>query len=503
MSALKNILIVGGGTAGWMAANLMAKAWGSKGIKITLIESTKLGTIGVGEGSTPYLRNLFQRLSIPEHEWMPACHATYKCGISFPGWADSPGYESYFHPFYSMIDKDGAPKFFENCTYRRHGKDVYAHPDDFFVTSAIAKACKAPIAQKRLQHNVEYGYHFDAELLGRFLKKKAVSNGVVHLDDKVQDITLSSQGDITYLTTENSGNIYADFFIDCSGFKGLLIQKALGETLISKKSYLKCNSAVAIPTPLDSTKKIPSETVSQALKYGWVWNIPLTKRFGNGYVYCSDYISKEDAENELREHLGITDTNIKALHLNWTPGRIEQHWKKNCLAVGLSQGFLEPLEAPMLYLVQRTIENFIAYFEHTNFTNDLQPRFNREINLLIDGTVDYLQAHYKLNTRNDSKFWQDCRENTNMSASLDAIIKGWDSGDNFEVTMQQQINTQVYQRASWYCILSGMGRYPAITEPTIDIAEENHRKSKINCVKLSENFGDHSKHLFMQKNSNK
>ncbi|PCI60081.1 MAG: tryptophan halogenase [Gammaproteobacteria bacterium] len=499
MSKPNHIVIVGGGTAGWMAANLMAQAWQSQGIKITVIESTRIGTIGVGEGSTPYLRQFFHRLNIPEAEWMPACHATFKCGISFPDWSTNKGYENYFHPFYSMIDAPNAPLFFENCSYRRQGSDVFAHPNDFFVTSKLAQAKKSPIAATPPRKPVEYGYHFDAELLGQYLAKKALEKGVNHIDDKVLSVETIADGSISHLITENSGELHADFFVDCSGFSGLLIQQTLGEKITSKKGYLKCDSAVALPTPLNLQNNVPSETVSKALKYGWVWNIPLTKRFGNGYVYCSDYISKAEAEAELRQHLGMENSDAKAVHLHWQPGRLENHWRKNCVAIGLSQGFLEPLEAPMLYLVQRTTENFIAYFQHENFNSDLKTRFNREINLLIDGTVDYLQAHYKANTRDDSQFWIDCRENTCMSPSLSAILSGWDESRNFEMVMQEQANTQVYQRASWYCLLAGMGRFKPISEADNNVnknrAEQNHQNANQDCTAQSEVFIAHNEHL--------
>jgi len=499
MGKPNHIIIVGGGTAGWMTANLMANAWSKKDIKITVIESAKIGTIGVGEGSTPYLRQFFRRLSIPESEWMPACHATFKCGISFPDWSTNEGYQSYFHPFYSMIDAPNAPRFFENCNYRRHGHDVFAHPDDFFVTSALAKARKSPIPISPPRKPVEYGYHFDAELLGKYLAKKAIERGVVHVEDKVLRVETASNGDISHLITENNGELHAQIFVDCSGLGGLLIQKTLGEKVTSKKSYLKCDSAVALPTPLNVEEGVPSETVSKALKHGWVWKIPLTQRFGNGYVYCSDYLSEQEAELELRQHLGLEDSDMKAVHLHWSPGRLEKHWKNNCIAIGLSQGFLEPLEAPMLYLIQRTAENFIAYVEHDNFESKLQDRFNREINLLIDGTIDYLQAHYKLNSRDDSQFWRDCRENTCMSPSLEAIISGWDKLGNFDTVMQSQFNTQVYQRASWYCLLAGMGRFGQTDTNNNDTAKQNHNAAKADSEQQSEKFYDHYAWLEKQK----
>ncbi|WP_199611145.1 tryptophan halogenase family protein [Flocculibacter collagenilyticus] len=452
----KHIVIVGGGTAGWMSANLMAHKWRELGVKITLIESKKMGTLGVGEGSTPFLKDFFQTLNIPEHVWMPACNATYKCGIRFPDWSTVANNTSYFHPFYSDIDGELAQRFFYNANTKRNGENAPTNPDSFFVTSALANAKKAPKALNHdTEHSLSYGYHFDAELLGQFLSKHAISLGVKHIDDTITQVIANKVGDIALLNTEKHGPIRAGFFVDCSGFKGLLIQDALGEKLTSYKDYLFNDSAVAIPTLHDGLSGMACETVSKALKHGWVWHIPLINRMGNGYVYSSAHSSKEAAELELRELLGDKAIGQKALHLHWQPGRIENHWKKNCVAIGLSQGFLEPLEAPMLYLVQRSIESFIEKFTQGSFTDEYQQAFNNEINNIIDGTRDYLQAHYKINSRNDTQYWKDCRENTMLSPVLVDLLDSWKAAGNFDMALERNMAKLAYLKTSWYCLLAG------------------------------------------------
>ncbi|KPH94218.1 hypothetical protein AMS58_13005 [Pseudoalteromonas porphyrae] len=491
-AAPNHILIVGGGTAGWMAANLFAHQWKSKGIKVSLIESDVIGTVGVGEGSTPFLKDFFEKLEIPESQWMKEANATYKCGISFPGWSTHIGFDSYIHPFYSMVDSSDVPIFFEQADIRRRSQQAQAHPDHYFVTSKLIKNSLSPILKQDKKNKLDYGYHFDAELLGRFLAKNAVATGVAHIKDKVTSINLNPEGNIESVTTVDSGVINADIFIDCSGFRGMLIQGALGEKLISYESYLPNDSAVAIQTPLEDMQEIPSETVSAALKYGWAWKIPLMNRFGNGYVYSSKYITPEQAEAELKQHLGISkDDKVKSLHLKWTPGRISNHWKKNCLALGLSQGFLEPLEAPMLNIIQQTCESFIACLEASNFSEHYMPAFNTSINQLIDGTRDYLQGHYKLNSRTDTQYWIDVRENQIISNELSGILKGWYDGRDFNQVLRENLKANPYQKTSWYCMLAGLGYFKSFDQISDELPESDVKEN----LKLESQFYTHAEQL--------
>lgn len=490
-----SILIVGGGTAGWMAANLLQHLWGERGMRVTLIESTAVGTVGVGEGTTPYIKEYFDRLGIPEEEWMPACHATYKCGINFPGWTADSGPESYSHPFYSQLDAPGAAEFFRNCDLRREGYDVPAHPDSFFVASHLGPQCRAPIAKRKLRYPNYYGYHFDAALLGEFLRQRAVGNGVTLIDDIIVDVAQHDDGSIAAVTTENSGQFDADFFIDCSGFKGLLIRQALDEPYVSYGDFLFNNAAVAMPTPIETDKGIPAETVSAAMKSGWAWHIPLMHRFGNGYVYSSDYISRDEAEAELRDVLGPGAADAKALHLSWQPGSIREHWKKNCLALGLSQGFLEPLEAPMLNAIQFTLETFAKRYEKADFDPTPQPGFNDAVNRLIDGTRDYLQMHYLASHRDDSAYWRDVRNNPNRSPELQRIIDAWDQTGGFDAETNRMLEKHPYKRVSWYCLLAGMGRYQAAQRPGLRSPRKNAQRALEECQRAIGDYYEHGPYL--------
>src|SRR5450755_2049169 len=398
--AIRRIVIVGGGTAGWMTALILAHALTARGVEIELVESPMVGIIGVGEGSTPWLRGFFDSLGIEESEWMPACEATYKCGITFDGWSTKPGFESYFHPFASMLDNLTMTQFVHNAEARVNGANVHAHPNRFFIASTLAERHLAPKPANNFPFDIWHGYHFDAVLLGQFLQKKALERGVRYQAGHVTHANLDEHGAIASVSTREGMTIGADLFIDCTGFAGLLINQALKTPFVSFAENLFNDAAVAMPTPMGDT--VPSETVSTALKHGWAWKIPLTQRFGNGYVYSSQFCSADDAETELRERLGLLDSETPARHLKMKIGRVTQHWNKNCLAIGLSQGFIEPLEATALLFIQQTAVTFAEFLDLGDLGPEAHDRFNRHVNQHFEGTRDYIVTHYKTNTRKDT-----------------------------------------------------------------------------------------------------
>ncbi|MBT9491761.1 MAG: tryptophan 7-halogenase [Paucibacter sp.] len=464
-TAPQHIVIIGGGTAGWMTANLLAHQWGRLGTRVTLIESSEIGIIGVGEGSTPYLRLFFERLGITEREWMPTCNATFKCGIRFPGWSSVPGYEQYVHPFFNQEDLAVGSEMFTNARLRRRGSVADANPQDFFIAAELARQRKAPHylprADGKAAPSTDYAYHFDAGLLGTFLKAHARKLGVSHQIDTVARVDRHENGDIAELLMHSGSLVAGDLFIDCSGFRGLLINQALGEPFVPFKDNLFNDRAIAIPSALDEREDIASETTSTALRHGWVWQIPLSSRYGNGYVYASDFVSPEQAELELRQHMGAAAHNREARHLSMRVGRVEQHWRNNCLAIGLSQGFIEPLEATALMLIQFSVERFIELMEQGEFSRRHQARFNQRINQMFEGVRDYVVGHYRLNTRNDSDYWRANRAHGHVSDRLASILEVWDQGGDFEAELTRHGEALIYQRPSWYCLLAGMGRFPA------------------------------------------
>jgi hypothetical protein len=458
----KNIVILGGGTAGWITANAMIDSWSGKGFEITLIESPAIGTVGVGEGSTPRLKLFFDAIGVEESEWMPRCKATYKNGISFANWSTRPGFQRYFHPFASQLDQHTITAFYFNSYTRRQGFDVHAHPDRFFLAARLSENRQGPRPSENVPVVVEYGYHFDANLVGEFLKERAVKRGAKHIAAKVVEVNQAQNGDIASLLTEAGETIAGDFFIDCSGFRGTLIQKTLEVPFRSFAENLFNDSAVVLPT--EQVDNISSQTVSTAMRYGWAWEIPLTHRIGNGYVYSSSFCSAEDAEVELRTHLGLLDSDTEARHLKMKVGQVEEHWHKNCLAVGLSQGFIEPLEATALNLVCNSVYDFIETVDAAGFSGEARNGFNERASERFEMIRDYIVAHYVMNSRDDTDYWRQNSENMHVSETLQQFLQIWKTGKSLSQEMERLNIRSSYTATSWYCLLAGYGFYPEIKQ---------------------------------------
>ncbi|WP_395343980.1 tryptophan halogenase family protein [Ningiella sp. W23] len=455
------IVIAGGGTAGWMAASLLNHYWrqGSNGAKfeIQLVESPQIGIIGVGEGSTPSLKRFFQTLDISDDEWMPECKATYKVSIQFNEWSPKATYSSYGHPFISQVDTFSERRLYVNCLTRRLGLDVETRPEKFLLNGWLANERKSPLTPPNFPFEVEYGYHFDSGLLGQFLAKRAFKKGVKHTQGNIKDVILD-QGNISALALDNGDLIEGDFFIDCTGFQSLLLQQSLKIGFDSFKSNLFNDSAVAMPSDVIQPKQ--NQTQATALTNGWAWQIPLTHRTGNGYVYSSDYITSEQAELELRQHLGLLDKDVPVRHLKMNVGQVKQHWARNCLALGLSQGFIEPLEATALHLVQGTIEHFADAYAKGGFSMKHRDAFNQQMRENFEAVRNYIVGHYKLNSRDDSQYWIDNRNNKDIPESLKQILKVWfNNGDLQQEIKRQKLNSH-FGTASWHCLLAGYGTFP-------------------------------------------
>lgn len=490
---VKHVVVVGGGTAGWMTALLLTRSAYGPRLKVTVLESPRVGAIGVGEGSTPWLRGFFEGLGIEEREWMPACNATYKAGITFDGWSTRRGHASYFHAFASMLDNITMTSFIDNVHARLDGADVYAHPNRFFISARLAHGCQAPRAPRSFPFDVWYGYHFDSVLLGTFLEKKAVEAGANHISGHVADVQLGESGDITSLRLEGGAELAGDLFVDCTGFASILTGKAMGTPFVPFKENLFNDAAVVINQPNDGP--IMSQTVSTALRNGWAWKIPLIHRHGHGYVYSTDFCSPEAAELELREHLGTPDANAApARHLRFRAGRVAQPWTRNCVANGLAQSFIEPLEATTLLFAQRTAAMLVAALEQGDIGESARTRFNDTLNAQVEGTRDYIVTHYKTNTRNDTDYWRANAANTALSAPLQQLLRTWLARRPIAAGINDGSFGRGYPVMSWYSLLAGMGVFPDDGESRPATAQE----AKYNLAEIDNlinrsamNFPDH------------
>jgi hypothetical protein len=456
-----HVVIAGGGSAGWMTASIFLRSLGVAGSRITLIESPNIPAIGVGEGTTPLFKRFLKFLEVSEEEFMGACKATYKHGIEFPGWTDRQEFGSYFHPFASPSYRHYEHEFFANCDRRRRGEAADTDPSNFFFNAELARQCRAPVSeQSRNSENMDYAYHFDTAFLADFLKQKCIAGGINYIVDNITDVVVDENGDLDCLETSSNGSLDGDFFVDCTGFRRMLLGKLMDSEPVSYEQRLFNNSAVVIRTPVPAEGDLPPYTESTALKCGWAWRIPLMNKISWGYVYSDNYTSREDAEKELRKHIGEDADGIEPLHIKLQVGRVAEHWKRNCLAVGLSQGFIEPLEATALGLTQFTINRFVTYFSRGGFTTTFRGHFNDIVNEAFDRTIDYIQMHYKLNTRDDTQYWRDNRANENITDTMRTIIDAWeDPAADFMSVLKEQVHRSSYAPYSWYCILSGMGRY--------------------------------------------
>jgi 2-polyprenyl-6-methoxyphenol hydroxylase-like FAD-dependent oxidoreductase len=481
---VRRILIVGGGTAGWMTALIFARNLIPKGVEIILLESPTVPTIGVGEGSTPRLREFFDWLGIDESEWMPACHATYKCGISFERWSTKHGFERYFHPFPSMVDMMTLTQFIHNAEARLRGANLYAHPDRFFLASRLAAERRAPKSHESFPFDVFHAYHFDATLLGQFLHKKAIERGVRYKSCHVTHAAVAPDSSIASVSTREGETLTADLYVDCTGFTGLLLQKTLRVPFVSFADNLFNDAAVAMPSPIE--EHIPSETVATALKHGWAWKIPLTERYGNGYVYSTRFCTPDAAETELRQHLGLLDSAVEARHIKMKVGRVAKPWHTNCLAIGLAQSFIEPLEATALSVVQYMAQMFTGLLERGELTEDARARFNEGANISVEGIRDYIVTHYKTNSRTDTDYWRANAANMILSDNLRKLYSLWHSGKSIAPAVR---TVQIFPVMSWYGILSGMGvfpdpnslRPPAAQEARYNLAEVDELMNR--CVR--------------------
>lgn len=482
------IAILGGGTAGWMAAALMQQHWPDS--TITLIESPDIGIIGVGEGSTPQLKALFDTLGIAETDWMPRANATYKAGIRFDGWSRRAGFESYFHPFATDVDPFTAPDFFFATRARRAGhRHVDAHPDRWFLPTQLASDSRAPVPPENFPFDVGYGYHFDAHGVGMVLRDHAVACGVSQRLAPVEGVDVTPDRTVAALILSDGERVEADLFVDCSGFAGLIVERALGEPFVSFADNLFCDRAVVMPSA--RLAPLRAQTTATTMSAGWRWTIPLTHRTGNGYVYSSRYISDDAAAAELRAAVGADqdEAAVELRVLKMKVGRLQRNWVGNALAIGLSQGFIEPLEATALHLVQSSITHFIAAWPEQK-----RDAYNAYLAARFEGIRDYIVAHYRMNQR-DGAFWADNAANHDLSDSLKALITTWFTGGDLSEEIERQGIGGHYTPVSWHCLFAGYGTFPADDRlvhpapPGFDRAEQRAADFVRRCAL---NFPDHA-----------
>ncbi len=457
-SALKQIVIVGGGTAGWMAVAAFARFLGP-GYNIRLIESDDIGTVGVGEATIPAIRLFNQNLGIDENEFIRATQGSFKLGIEFVDWA-APGHR-YIHAFGQIGRPLGLLPFYQYWL-RHHSQggasSLWDHSPAALASAQnrFARPVEKPGA---LPSGVAYAYHFDAGLYAAFLRKYAEARGVTRTEGQVVDFALHGEsGFVESVSLVSGEKVEGDLFIDCSGFRGLLIEQALHSGYEDWSDYLPCNRALAVPCA--SVEPLTPYTRSTARDAGWQWRIPLQHRTGNGYVYCSDFVSDAEATETLMSNLD-GEALAEPRQLRFVTGKRRDIWKKNVVALGLSSGFLEPLESTSIHLIQSGIAKLLNYFPTAGFHQADIDGFNGEMDFEFNAIRDFIILHYKATNR-PGPFWKRCREMA-IPDSLAAKIELFKA--NGRIT---RFNEELFTELGWLQVMWGQGLRPEGYHPLAD-----------------------------------
>ncbi|MEO8061200.1 MAG: tryptophan halogenase family protein [Pseudomonadota bacterium] len=459
MKPLAKIVIVGGGTSGWLAAAMLAQHLKPALCEIEIVESDELGTIGVGESTVPPFVGLLQRLGIDEAEFVQATDATYKLGIKFDGWHERG--DSYFHPF-GVIGKPIGNQDFYQCWLKARARGDVTPLQDYSPCNVMAeqgrffhpaKARNTPIG------GANYALHVDALLATKFLRKHAESRGLKRTEGKVIEVVQREDGFIQSVKLENGTEIAADFFIDCTGFRALLIGKTLGVESVDWSSYLPCDRALACKT--ENKGPLLPYTRATAQQAGWSWRIPLQKRVGNGYVYSSQFASDATARATLLRTLDSACIDEPRV-IPYTTGHRKDFWKKNCLSLGLSSGFIEPLEATSIHLIARGVDFFLRYFPDRDCDAALMREYNRRMTADFEEVRDFIVVHYSATARDDTPFWQHCR-NIPLPDSLRERIELFRA----QGAMREGVD-ELFRASSWQSVFEGMGVQPTVWHPRVE-----------------------------------
>jgi tryptophan halogenase len=478
---IKSIAIVGGGTSGWMTAAALSHHFTTnfpdKNISITLVESSQLGTIGVGEATIPTLRRFYQKLGLTDIDVIKATNATCKLGIEFKGWAGDNS--SFIHPFglFGQGTKD-VPFHHYWLKARKNSATKASDLSDFSLGVNLAQQNKFCTPAKKPQSQLDifdWALHFDAALFANLMRDYSVGHGVTLVDNLIEAVNVCPHsGNINSLTLKDGQSISADLFIDCSGLKALLIEGALKTGFDDWSHWLFCDSAVAVQSK--TTSAPIARTISQAKAAGWQWKIPLQHRMGNGYVYSSQYLDNESAKASL-----LTDIDGDILHeprsFSFTPGRRRKAWNKNCIAVGLSSGFLEPLESTSIALVETAIEKILLSFDTPYYDDNDINRFNEVNALEYERVRDFIILHYKANQRNDNPMWQRYKEMEIPEKLAEKMRMFKDSGNIIRYPWE------IFGADSWLAVFNGLNYLPSAYDIRADDMDSTYLDTHLEKMK--------------------
>jgi tryptophan halogenase len=467
---IRRVVIAGGGTAGWMVAALLSKSLGKR-LDIRLIESDEIGTVGVGEATIPTLMNFHNLLEINEQEFMAATHATFKLGISFENWRDVN--QDYIHSF-GLTGTDHWTAGFQHFWLKGRERELAGDYGDYCLELRAAR-------EGRFAHlprnGMNYAYHMDASAYAKFLRKFSERFGVQRIEAKIVEVSTDpASGHIRAIRLDSGADIEGDLFIDCTGFRALLIGQAMKIDYEDWSHWLKCDSAVALQT--DSSGPAVPYTRSIAREAGWQWRIPLQHRVGNGLVFSSRYMNDEQAIESLLQNVSgkalMTPRVIK-----FRPGQRRKVWHGNCIAIGLASGFLEPIESTSIHLIQRGIIRLMQMFPSMGICQSDVDEYNRQAESEIEHIRDFIILHYHVTNRQDSAFWRDCGS-MDIPASLRHRIELFrETGRVFRVP------NELFAENSWIQVMLGQGITPQQHHQTADLMGDEELKAFLNNIKTS------------------
>jgi hypothetical protein len=463
VSPVRSICIVGGGTAGWLTAGIIAarhRSDSGRGLQITLVESETIGIVGVGEGTWPTMRTTLKKMGISETAFIRECNVSFKQGAKFARWVTGKESDFYYHP---LVLPEGFPSLDLAPFWTKYSdehEDAPSFSDAVCYQEAVCELGLAPklITSPEYAGVANYAYHLDAGRFASFVREHCVQNlGIRHIVDEVTAVVKNDRGDIDYVDTSKSGRLRGDLFIDASGFRSLLLGEALGVPFVDCSDVLFIDRALALQVPYESEQSnIVPHTVSTAQKHGWIWDIGLQSRRGVGYVFSSNHTASDAALAELRAYVGDGHDDLQPREIKIVCGHRRTFWQGNCVAVGLSGGFLEPLEASALVLIELSADMISAMMPATRETMDIVARrFNETTQYRWGRIIDFLKLHYALSKRTDSEFWLDNRRPESIPDSLREQMELW----RYRAPGDQDFmsNSEMFPAASYQYVLFGMG----------------------------------------------
>lgn len=441
---VKKVVITGGGTAGWVAAAALSKQLG-KLIEIVLVESEQIGTVGVGEATIPPMRTFHSLLGIDEQEFMRATNAVFKLGIAFKNWGQIG--DHYIHPFGST-GQDAYLADFQHFWMHAKSKGIDAEFGEYSLEVQAAKAGKFAISKKG---SISYAYHLDATRYAKFLRAFSEKFGATRIEGKIQQVRQHDNGDIKSLVLESGEVIEGDLFIDCTGFAGLLIDKTLKTPYEDWSHWLPCNSAIAIQT--ESVSAPDPYVTCTAHDAGWQWHIPLQNRVGNGNVFCSEFMTDDRAKQHLLDNVRgkvLTEPRV----IKYKTGRRKVFWNRNCIALGLSGGFVEPLESTSIYMFMIGVVRLMRMFPFGGITQTVIDEYNKQSIAELENMRDFIILHYHATSREDSEFWRYCK-NMRVPESLAQRLELFK-----ETGLSFQSDKELFRLDSWLHVMLGQGLMP-------------------------------------------